>query len=393
MLPREALMEAGGPGARRLKPPRPPAPDPRALGEAARILADADRPVILTSRTGRDPTAAQALVRLAELLGCPVVDHRDRLNFPPRHPLYAGDSLAPLRDADAILLLDVEVPWIPAQFTPAANATVLQIDIDCLKRTMPAWSYPIDLAMTADTAVALPLLEAEVLGLGDAARSGKWRERRGDVQRGLERLRRDWEERARSSDPVDMPDAMVSALNRALPADAVVIEDAVTNRGTVVRQVVREFDRYFSSGAPALGSVLGGALGAKLARPEAPVVAICGDGGFNFGVPTAAFFTAHRTGAPFLSVILNNGAYRASQNPVRALYPDGAAVARNDFPETELAPALDYVQLARACGGDGCVVSRPEEMAAAVDGCLDHLAQGRCAVIDVRLPGSQPAAP
>src|SRR2546425_12850415 len=89
MLPREALMEAGGPGARRLNPPRPPAPDPRALGEAARILADAQRPVILTTRTGQDPAAAQSLVRLAELLGCPVIDHRDRLNFPPRHPLYA----------------------------------------------------------------------------------------------------------------------------------------------------------------------------------------------------------------------------------------------------------------------------------------------------------------
>jgi acetolactate synthase I/II/III large subunit len=386
MLPREALMEAGGPGARRLNPPRPPAPDPRALAETARILADADRPVILTTRTGQDPAAGQALVRLAELLGCPVVDHRDRTNFPPRHPLYAGESQELLGRADAILLLDAEVPWIPAKFTPSPAATILQIDIDCVKHEMPSWSYPVDLAMTADTAVALPLLEAELLALADAARCGRWRERRVEVETRLARLHADWEDLAASPDPVNMSDAMLGALSRALPTDAVVIEEAVTNRGAVLRQVVRDFDRYFSTGAPALGSTLGAALGAKLARPEAPVVVVCGDGAFNFGIPTAAFFSAHRARAPFLTVILNNGAYRASQHPVQDLYPNGASVARNEFPETELSPFLDYVQMARSCGGDGEVVKRPEETAAAVERCLDHVAGGRCAVIDVRLP-------
>ena len=386
MLPREALMEAGGPGAPRLNPPRPPAPDPGALAEAARVLADADRPLIITARTGQEPAAAQALVRLAELLGCPVVDHRDRLNFPPRHPLYAGQSPELLLEADVILLLDVEVPWIPARAAPRPGATVLQIDIDCLKRTMPSWSYPVDLAMTADTAIALPLLEAEVLALADASRSARWRERRAEVEPRLERLRGEWDERSASPDPFHLPDAMLRALDQALPRDAVVIEEAVTNRSAVVRQTVREFDRYFSTGAPALGSALGVAVGAKLARPEAPVAVVCGDGAFNFGIPTAAFFSAHGAGAPFLSVILNNRAYWASRYPVRELYPNGASVAGGDFPETDLASAPDYVQLARACGGEGETVSRPGEMAAAVERSLDHLAQGRCAVIDVSLP-------
>src|SRR5205807_10576905 len=105
---------------------------------------------------------------------------------------------------------------------------------------------------------------AEVLAVADAARSARWAERRVEVQIGLESIRQDWNERARSSEPANMPDAMVGALDRALPDDAVVIEDAVTNRGTLIRQVVRDFDRYYSSGAPALGSALGGALGVKL---------------------------------------------------------------------------------------------------------------------------------
>lgn len=385
MLPREALMEAGGSGARRLLPPRPAAPDPAALSEAARILAAAERPAILTSRTGRDLGAGQSLVRLAELLGCPVVDQRDRVSIPPRHPLCVVDPGEGLREADVILMLDVEVPWIPAFFSPKPGTTVIQIDIDCVKATMPSWSYPVDLAINADTAIALPLLEAELRGLADAANSGRWKDRRQKVEQGVARAQARWAELAASSDPANRADAMLAALSNALPDEAVVVEEAVTSRGAVLRQVVSGPDRFVACGAPALGAGLGGALGVKLARPEAPVVAVVGDGGFNFGVPTAALFSAHKAGAPFMAVILNNGVYRASQGPVVRLYPEGVAATSGKFPETELTPAPDYVLLARACGGDGEVVSRPQEMGPAVERCLGHLSQGRCAVIDARL--------
>ncbi|MBO0683532.1 MAG: acetolactate synthase, partial [Candidatus Dormibacteraeota bacterium] len=363
----------------------PAAPDAAALSEAARILAASERPAILTSRTGRDLGAGQALVRLAELLGCPVVDQRDRVSIPPLHPLCVVDPTEGLREADVILMLDVEVPWIPAFFSPKPGTTVIQIDIDCVKASMPSWSYPIDLAINADTAIALPLLEAELRGLADAAHSGRWRDRRQKVEKGVARAHARWAELAASSDPANRADAMLAALSNALPEEAIVVEEAVTSRGAVLRQVVRGPDRFVACGAPALGAGLGGALGAKLARPEAPVVAVVGDGGFNFGVPTAALFSAHKAGAPFMAVILNNGVYRASQGPVVRLYPEGVAATSGKFPETELTPAPDYVLVARACGGDGEVVSRPQEMAGAVERCLGHLSAGRCAVIDARL--------
>ena len=158
MLPREALMEPGTGLARRRPPPRPAAPDPGALAEAARHLAGADRPVIVTSRTGTRPSAVASLTEVAEILGCPVIDHRDRLSFPPGHPLYAGESGQVLTDADVVLILDTEVPWIPVHAAPPPDATVLQIDIDPVKASMPTWAYPVDLSLTADTAVALPML-------------------------------------------------------------------------------------------------------------------------------------------------------------------------------------------------------------------------------------------
>lgn len=387
MLPREALMEPPGGGpARRLRPPRGAAPDAGALTDAAQCLADADRPVIITGRTGARPAAVAALVRVAELLGCPVLDHRDRLNFPPRHPLYGGETVESLREADVVLLLDVEVPWVPAHAAPPSSATVLQIDIDCVKATMPSWIYPIDLALTADTAIALPLLEEELRRLATPERRGRWRTRRERVAERLTTVRQQWETMARAQEPDSAADVMLGALDRALPPDAIVLAEAVTNRPAVIRQIVRDPGFYYDTGAPALGWAVAGALGVKLARPGSPVVAVCGDGSFNFSVPTAALWSAQRAGAPFLAVILNNRAYRASKLPVQRLYPEGAANAEGSFPETDLSPAPDYVQLARAYGGDGEVVSRPEELAAAVERCLEAQAENRCAVIDVQLP-------
>jgi acetolactate synthase-1/2/3 large subunit len=135
-----------------------------------------------------------------------------------------------------------------------------------------------------------------------------------------------------------------------------------------------------------LGWAIGAGLGAKLARPELPIVAICGDGSFNFGVPTAAFWSAHRAKAPFVTVILNNRAYNASKEPVVELYPRGAAVGQNDFAETRLGPPIDYVALARACGGQGEVVNKPSDMAPAFERALAWAASGQCAVLDVVLP-------
>lgn len=387
-LPREALMEPGGASlTRRLAPPRRAAPDPSGLTDMARALAGAQHPVIITNRTGARPDAVASLVEIAELLGAPVLDQRDRVNFPSRHPLYGGDAAADLlATADVVLLLDSEVPWIPALAAPPAGATVLQIDIDPAKATMPLWSYPVDLALTADTFVALPLLAAELRSLAGHAQQARWTERREQVTGLLAQIRQGWDSFAGSDDPAAAPHAMMQALNKVLPPRAIVLEEAVTARSALIRQIDREPGSFFDTGSPALGWAIGGAMGVKLARPDAPVFAVCGDGSFGFGVPTAAFWSAHRAGAPFIAVILNNSSYRASRLPVGRLYPGGAGEQEGSFPEADLSPAPDYVGLATAYGGGGRVVSTTAELADAVEYCLALEADGRCAVLDVRLP-------
>lgn len=387
MLPREALMDPPGEEARALTVPSPPAADPGALQEVARRLAGARHPVIVTDRLGRRPQSVETLVAIAELLGALVVETRDAVNFPARHPLYAGErTAAVLGRADAVLLLDSEVPWVPATGAPSRDATVLQIDLDCVKRTMPAWTYPIDLAVTADSATALPALLAELDALGSPERRRRWAENRAEAESVAAVMQREWEARSTSEAPDDTADAMLAALDRALPADALTIEEAVTNKPACTRQLHRPVGRHFGIGAPALGSGLGAALGAKLADPAAQVIAITGDGAFNFGVPTAAIWSAHHARAPFVTLILDNGAYLASRRPVERLFPDGAARRGNTFPETRLDGPLDYAALARACGGEGLVVERPDQVPGALERALACTRQGRCAVIDARLP-------
>jgi acetolactate synthase-1/2/3 large subunit len=387
MLPREALMEPGaGSLPRRLYPAVPPGPDPSALERLAAILADSARVVIVTARTAADPDSATVLARIAELLGAPVVDQGDRANLPAGHPLHSMTDPTPLQSADAVLLLDSEVPWVPDQVAPPADARVLQIDVDPVKVSMPLWSYPVEIALTADTRVALPLLEQALLRRATSDLREKWTARRRAVEAEIARLRLEADRKSGSDLPADVPDAMLAALDRALPEDAVVVEEAVTNRPAVSRQVRRRPGRFFDTGAPGLGWAPGGALGIKLAGPEAPVVAVCGDGAFNFSVPTAALWSAHRYGAPFVTVVLNNHSYRASKVPVMELYPDGVSVRANDFLETQLTPDIGYAALAQACGGAGRTVHTPQEMDSAIRWAIAETDRGRCAVLDVVLP-------
>ena len=119
-LPREVLAQSVG-EIRYHQPSRrvaaaPPGPDQAALVEAAEILATAERPLIITTSAGRDPAAVPALAALAERFAIPVVQFNPRhVALPYDHPMQLGfDPTTPIREADAVLVLESDVPWIPA---------------------------------------------------------------------------------------------------------------------------------------------------------------------------------------------------------------------------------------------------------------------------------------
>ena len=160
----------------------------------------------------------------------------------------------------------------------------------------------------------------------------------------------------------------------------------LTNRPWVHTHLApEEGETLFTPGGSSLGWAPNAAIGVKLARPERLVVALVGDGGFVFSNPLSALWSAQRAGAPFLTVIFNNGGYKASVAPIPALYPGGAVERLHDGLVTAIQPAPDYARVAEASGAFGVCVREPGELQPALRRALDEVEHRRCAVVDAVL--------
>lgn len=394
-LPREVLMDTLGEVTlyrpERVPPTKLGAGDPTLLREVARRLVAAERPVVLTGTTGRTDAGYRGLVRLAELLALPVVEWRDRANFPSAHPLHQGDDPAPwLASADLVLILDHDVPYLPAQAGPSPEAIVVQIDLDPVKERIPLWTFPLNLAIRADTAQALDYLADQARELLTEAHRRRIAVRREDLAAKHAQQRAAWQAEARASSalrpisPVWLATCL-GQLARETPG-CVFVDEAVTSDGAIWRNVeVSEPGTWFKSGGSALGWGLGAAVGIKLARPDRQVVALVGDGSFVFGEPLAALWASQTQHAPILVVIFNNGCYNATRSPLVAAYPKGHSVTANDFVGIDLLPAPRYDLLAPVVGAYGERVEDPSEVLPALRRGLERVQGGQSVVLDVQL--------
>jgi acetolactate synthase-1/2/3 large subunit len=392
-VPRELAMQplAVGrfPTVPQLGLPVTPAADPDAIRELAGWLVAAESPVIVCCRSGRNPAAVAALVRLAELLAIPVRDGppwTDRLNFPFDHPLHR--TAPPLAEADVVLVVEAQIPWIPGGDEPSPHARVVIIDADPIAGHIPTIEFTADLRLQADTAKALnQLYEAAAKRLMAADR------RR--IAARFERARRvkqaQWDEAERwaladGRAEVVTPTWLAYQLGHLVGDDAILLDDALSSSGLVQRYFRgRRPGTFFRSGGSAGGWGIGAALGAKLAAPDRDVVLAVGDGYYMFGVPYAALWSACRYGAPFLAVVFENGSYSTGTLGVEEFYPGGYA-ARAGFEGGYFEPAPDFAREAEAVGCYGERVTTPSEVEAALRRGLATTREGAPAVIVVRLP-------
>jgi acetolactate synthase-1/2/3 large subunit len=352
----------------------------------AEWLAEAERPLIVAGDVGRHVHAVEQLTGLAEQIGALVTDRATPLNISLTHPLFRLDVSAELREADAVLLLDADVPWIPKHTGPPPTARIAQIDIDPVKASIPLWGFPVDLPLLGDTSKVLPLLIAAIERRSTSERRAAWTARREQLEAEAAQAQRELAGRVeslRTRSPIHA-EWVCAALGELLPKDAIVLEEAVTNLPAVRRHVRRELPgTLLSPVGPGLGWPLGGAVGVKLASPDQMVVAVVGDGSFMFGSPPAALYAAQTANAPFLAVILNNGGYNASKLPVVNLFPEGASVEQDAFPGVRFHQPPDLAALARSCHAYGERVEDPAEVEAAIERALAAIAGGQSAVLDV----------
>jgi acetolactate synthase-1/2/3 large subunit len=362
--------------------------------EIATALAQARSPLIVTSYLGRDPAAVPKLVELCELLAIPVLESMAyHVNFPADHKLHAGfqyHTVAPnpvLAQADVILVIDSDVPWIPAVNRPSAEAAIYYLDVDPLKSQMSMWHVPARRFAAASSRLAVEQITRFVRDniLIDAAVEV----RRIEVMEASQARRAALDALERpGSDGVITAQYLTACVRRLLAdEDALILTEVVTNSKTVADHLrPNRPGSVIHHGGGSLGWAGGAAVGAKLAAPDRTVVCLVGDGSFLFGVPSSAQWVARRYGAPALTVIYDNRGWAAPKFSTLMVHPDGAAAKADDF-HVSFEPEADLPGVARAAGGAyGVTVSDPGELPGVLKDALAVVHGGRSAVVSVHLP-------
>ncbi|UCE30702.1 MAG: thiamine pyrophosphate-requiring protein [Burkholderiales bacterium] len=386
-LPREVLAQrAAAPGAAgaSLAPAAPAVPDPGAIEEVARILAGARQPIVVTARAGADPAVVPMLEAFAHRLAAPVIEFRPRhLSLACDAPMHGGFEVGPWLDAaDAILVLDCDVPWIPSLKAPRPDAVVIHAAADPLFTRYPVRGFRADIAIAAAPRAVLgalaPALDRALAAHAPEALAAR---RTAIAQAGARRRAalRELIESGRNARPMGL--AHVSnALRAAAPEDAVFVNEYSLVPAALGLRRPGSF--FGSSPAGGLGWGLPAALGIKLAAPDRFVVAGLGDGSYEFANPIACHHAAAMHGLPVLTVVLNNGGYAAIDRATRGMYPEGSAV-RTGMPLMSLAPSPHYADVVRACDGHGERVLDPGELPDALARAVKAVRGGRQALVDI----------
>ena len=397
--PREVMEEEIEPYAAdpaQYRPVAPAALSPDVTAEIARALAGARHPLIVTGYLGRDTAAVAELVALCDLLAIPVIESAPHhMNFPADHPMHCGyqwatkDQNPLLAEADVILSVDADIPWIHMTSRPARDAEIYCVDIDPLKSQMPMWHIPARRFAAANSRLALGQITACVRE-NSLLDSAVVEERRAGVTALHDAQRAARDLRERPEDGAITPQYLTACVRDALAGqDVLFLMEAVTNFEVVAEHLrVSRPGSLIGSGGGSLGWAGGGAVGAKLAvGPDRTVVCMVGDGSYLFGVPSSAQWLARRYNAPALTVIFNNRGWKAPKHSTLAVHPKGAAAQADDF-NVSFEPAPDYAGIAEAAGGAYAVnVSDPAELPGVLKDALAEVAGGRSAVVTAYLPG------
>jgi acetolactate synthase-1/2/3 large subunit len=365
-LPREPLAapmpEPLGP----VKPrhvPAPPHADPNMIATLAEWIAAAEKPLIITTTSGAEAMAP--LGRIAEKYALPVVTQRQRVVcLPSSHPMHMGyDPQGLLQEADLIIVLDADVPWIPNEQHPREDARFVTLGEDPAFRRYPMRSFPSDLAITAKTSTALEMLEQaltkhsfpEARIQARRTRSAEFNKKRKD---GLAKA---------SATPTG--DKITFAYLSRMVGEAVGDDAVIFNEYSLIQeQISREKpDTFYGlSAAGGLGWGFGAALGAKLAAPEKFVVATLGDGAYMFSNPMVAHWVADVHKLPILTIVFNNSLYGAVRGATMSMFKDGVAGEDGGRFMADLSPSPAFEQAVKAQGGHGERVEKASELPAAL---------------------------
>ncbi|UUX49266.1 thiamine pyrophosphate-binding protein [Nisaea acidiphila] len=370
-----------------------PGAGPEGVEKAAKLLMEAKRPVIFVGSGCRFGEASKRLLELAEKYQIPVAasasglgaipaEHRLALGLVARNGIYQANKAT--RQADVILAMGVRFDdrtsssWIPGYSFNIPPTKLIHVDIDPEEIGR---NYPVELGLMADTTTFM----GQLLHTLESYESGANAARK-EWLANIDGWRKEWDEFTAPGfkDPASPinPQRAAREIDLAMPEDAIMVSDIGIHHNWLIQycKPKRPDSLIGCMGFGPMGFGVAGVLGAKLAAPDRPCVAVVGDGAFF--MHNTVLGTAVEYNIPVVWVVWNNYAY-ASIRGLQRGFLDGRELA-TDFkhPETGMPYNPDFAAMARSCGVEGVSIDRPEDLGAAIQ---QGIAANRPYVIDANI--------
>ncbi len=372
-------------------------PSLEGIEQASTLLLGASNPIMMVGDRVSDDGAIDQAVQLAELLGLPVYQSRGaEVSFPTTHGQFFGnfslrvaDNRAILQDVDLVLAVGMDAfeelfYWGDIILKPETKL----VHIDPIPGRVGK-SEPPDVGIVAHCGLALAELAEAIDGKLSPGDRAEIDQRRVAVVSESRRSRQAFEESVSAKwDGKPMsPARMMAELAAAVPDNAVIVDDAISNRA-MLRHYFQAHQRGDIRGVrgQSIGGGIGATMGTQCANPDRPVFGIIGDGSAMMTVQ--GLWTAANDNIPCIFVICNNGMYRVLKVNFNIYQKDVL-----ELPETsggnllysDFGTPFDLASIASSMGVHGERISDPAEIKPAVDRAV---ASGKPALLDIVIDGS-----
>jgi acetolactate synthase-1/2/3 large subunit len=385
----------------------PPAGDPNAVREAARLLAMAENPVIVVDRVGRTPAGVKYLVELAEALNAPVIDQLGRMNMPNNHHLYQLGAGGLIGQADVILGLELTDFWgtvnnsddsveMAQVYRPKAGARLISIGMGDLYIRANYQDFgryqQVDLTIGADAETTLPMLTEYIKQAIPADRRAKIAERGDKAKKGQAQARQRVLAQAAANawDASPVSSARLSAeIWQQIKNEnwALVSRDSSLSNWPHRLWTFDQHHQFIGGpGGAGVGYGLPAAVGAAFAHRAADqrlCVNIQNDGDSMYA-PGALWTAAHHK-VPMLTIMWNNRAYHQEIMHLQRMANWRQRGIENPHIGTTIwDPYINYAKLAEALGHVGIgPITDPKDLAVAIKRGVDAVKMGEPVLIDV----------
>ena len=354
-------------------------PDPKAVTEVARVIADAKRPVIYAGQGIHYAQAWPQLRELAEMLEIPVLTSlQGKSAFPENHPLAlgSGNRTFPktihhfLQNCDVIFGIGCSFTRTNFGVAMPKGKTIIQATLDSLDLSK---DVPVQYALIGDAQLTLEYLIAE---LKEISKSRK-RESEGKVQEEIKKVKGEWMAqwmpKLTSSEVPLTPYRVIWDLMHTVDRDnTIVTHDAGSPRDQMAPfwESIKPLTYIGWGKTTQLGSGLGYAMGAKLAKPEKLCINVMGDAAIGF--TGMDFETAVRERIPVLTIVFNNFSMACELGIMK--------VSTEKFRSTDISG--NYADMAKAFGGYGERVKDPKEIIPAIKRAIQKNKEGIPALLE-----------